>query len=174
MSQRIELRIKVGNFNTKQRSQLPQMQQTREFYVNRADNNIAANILTMHRVMVKRGRYLHPVISALRLRSEVGLEVSPSSSWVCILSFNVCQYPLEYPDIETMHCALQNIHLDRSYLVPEAFLETWLRIESRTQESLRKAILFRKQLCINYLGGRFGPLCIAIFNIGVGETPKSH
>ena len=80
MSQRIELRIKVGNFNTKQRSQLPQMQQTREFYVNRADNNIAANILTMHsRVMVKRGRYLHPVISALRLRSAVCLEVSPSS-----------------------------------------------------------------------------------------------
>lgn len=79
MSQRIELRIKVGNFNTKQRSQLPQMQQTREFYVNRADNNIAANILTMHRVMVKRGRYLHPVISAVSLRSEVCLEVSPSS-----------------------------------------------------------------------------------------------
>ena len=87
MSQRIELRIKVGNFNTKQRSQLPQMQQTREFYVNRADNNIAANILTTHRVMVKRGRYLHPVISALRLRSEVCLEVSPISFYRNLVAY---------------------------------------------------------------------------------------
>ena len=55
MSQRIELRIKVGNFNTKQRSQLPQMQQTREFYVNRADNNIAANILNFNNAQQGHG-----------------------------------------------------------------------------------------------------------------------
>ena len=57
------------------------------------------------------------------------------------ISFIVCQNLHEYLDI-----ALQNIHPDKSYLVPEAFLETGLRIESCRQESLRKAILFRKQL----------------------------